>query len=527
MSLLPSQYIRRLVPLWRNSRQLVGSAEYCSHKKKTTKRPKDNICHELLAEWKHNKSVGTTTDLLFNAIASGDKEIAAQVTQYLSAQSAEMPPLAQATLSRLNSPSSDLHENSNELHSLANKMLLSPQRIIANARKKLVRNPANVLACLDMSRAYSTLGLVDKSKVLAERALHFAPNHRYVIRNVARQYLQHESDPLVAYRLIERNPATKYDPWLLAAESSLALVADKRPKYYREAQAMLKAEQYSDEHLSELRGAIGTLYFFDGSSRKSRAYLRDSLKFPTENSLAQTIWVNSKQGGIELNDDMLHLRASHEARYFQNTEQGKWQEALIECIRWMQEEPYTTRPARMAGNLCISVVGDHKLAIEVANLGLRIAHNNELLNIKTIAHAYEGEISNAINAFNTITVNDSYKLPDYVYIATAGLLHFRTYEEVRGRELYKVAEAKAPSATKRLVRLFRAREEIAYNGGKPNSYVEGVISESIPHADLWSKQLQHLLRERAKNSTLEQLQPTNSLSKMNTAIDLSLSLKLE
>lgn len=525
MSLLPSQYVRRLVPLWRTSRQLVGSAEYSSHKKKKPNRSEDNACQELLAEWKHNKTIGTTTDLLFNAIASGDMEIVALATQHLSEQNAEMPPLAQATLSRLNSPSSDLHENSKQAHSLANEMILSPQRIIANARKKLVRNPANVLACLDMSRAYSTLGLVDKSKVLAERALHFAPHHRYVLRNVARQYLQHENDPLVAYRLIEKNPATKHDPWLLAAESSLALVADKRPKYYREAQAMLKAEQYSDEHLSELRGALGTLHYFDGSARKSRAYLRDSLKFPTENSLAQTIWVNSKQGGIELNDDILHLRSSHEARYFQYTEQGKWQEALIECIRWMQEEPYSTRPARMASNLCISIVGDHKLAIEVANLGLRIAHNNELLNIKTIAHAYEGEITNAINAFNTI--NDSNKLPEYVYVATAGLLHFRTNQEVRGRELYKLAEAKAPSTTKRLVRLFRAREEIAFNGGNSNAFVESVISENIPHADLWSRQLQRLLGESAKKAPLGQLQSTNSFSKLNYAINLPLTLKLE
>lgn len=181
----------------------------------------------------------------------------------------------------------------------------------------------------------------------------------------------------------------------------------------------------------------------------------------------------------------------------------------------------------MGGNLCISVVGEHKLAIKIADLALKISHSNELLNFKTIAHAYEGDIHDAVEAFKKIKLNEADMLTDYIYLATAGLLHFRNRDENIGRDLYKSAEAKAPADTKGLVRLFRAREELAYSAGQPNDFVSSVVSEKYDNDNLWALQIQKLLLDSVRTSASGHHELKTLNTKMPSTIELPALHKIE
>lgn len=258
---------------------------------------------------------------------------------------------------------------------------------------------------------------------------------------------------------------------------------------------MLAKADLAPGHLTELQGAMGTLEFLNGASRKSRKSIRASLIRPTENSIAQARWINSQIGGIEITDDNLAALSNHEAKFFKFRENGQWQEALSESVYWLLNEPYSGKPSRMAASLCVSVIGDAELALDFCNLGLTVApKNNELLNLKTISCAYLGQLQEAIDTFNKIKISDSGVTPPYVILATAGLLHFRCDDPVQGRELYSRAESLAPVGVKRLVRLFRAREEIACGDEGLSSFIEGALSETYKTEDRWAVGVQKLVK---------------------------------
>ena len=113
-------------------------------------------------------------------------------------------------------------------------------------------------AWVDLARLYTILGQTPSADRTIRVALELAPEDRFVLRSAAR-YVVHFDDPQAAQRLLNGARATRVDPWLIAAEISVAQVAKRRSVTASIGQRGLDHSQWAPRSTSELAGALGTL----------------------------------------------------------------------------------------------------------------------------------------------------------------------------------------------------------------------------------------------------------------------------
>jgi tetratricopeptide (TPR) repeat protein len=296
-----------------------------------------------------------------------------------------------------------------------------------------------------------------------ERALFLAPNHRHALRAASRCFI-HAGELDRAHSLLAKNRRTANDPWLIAAEIAAAKVANRDPKYARAGRRLLDSGHLPPDHLTELLSAMGTLEYYSGSDRRARKYLHASLEAPTDNVVAQARWLRTKVSGIAIQDAAFALPLSFEARCWRALEDASWEYAKLECQHWLFDEPFSSRPARLGSYIGISLTSDHEFSEASALAGLRTNPLDATLrNNLAVALAYQGRVAEAIEQFSSIKLPLPGDLPPFVYLATTGLLRFRSRDIVGGRELYRKAEHWAPLDMKGQVAIFHAREELEAN----------------------------------------------------------------
>ena len=101
MSTLPTDEIRRLVPLWRISSQINSSYEFSSLPSgKVPSSPNRSHLNAKLSNWNTNKSIGTAIDLYATARAVGDVEYANTAFSYLKTNSRKLPESIKVYLQR-------------------------------------------------------------------------------------------------------------------------------------------------------------------------------------------------------------------------------------------------------------------------------------------------------------------------------------------------------------------------------------------------------------------------------------------
>jgi tetratricopeptide (TPR) repeat protein len=252
------------------------------------------------------------------------------------------------------------------------------------------------------------------------------------------------------------------------------------------------------EHLTELQGALGTLEFVSGADRKARKDLRSSLEAPTENTVAQARWLSTKLPGIPISDDAFALPLSYEARCWRALQESRWQDARLECLNWLYDEPFSGQPAQVGSYIGLSVTSDSEFAEASAKAGLTADPTDaSLLNNLAVALAYQGRTLEAITEFRKITPPLPTGFPAYVYLATTGLLRFRGGDIDGGRKMYEKAERWAPSNRRGRVAIFRAREELHAESGEALNHVERARQMNAKAKDDDAKRLLELLEKQA------------------------------
>lgn len=329
MSITDATKKRRIIPRWRSSGAAVEFEEFSSLS--AIKIIKKNIEDEFFSaihDFKLFPSLGTASELL--ALGSNklkNKDVLA-AAKFVSALQDDAPPLLYDFSLRIINNSGGYNKS------------VSTQR----TRELLRINDKNPALWVDLARHYSIVGKKEKALKSMHVALGLEPNHRWILRTAARLYI-HQDLPDIAHKLLAKNPATKHDPWLMAAEVACAQVAGKQSLHYKNSLYLLKSTMHP-QHLSELATAIAMLERDSGNNKKARGLIELGVKCPTENSLAQIFSLKDSSLVKEekLIEKLTQARNAHEAKFHSKLQEGDFVSAIVSAKNWAMEEPFSSRP---------------------------------------------------------------------------------------------------------------------------------------------------------------------------------------
>jgi tetratricopeptide (TPR) repeat protein len=262
-----------------------------------------------------------------------------------------------------------------------------------------------------------------------------------------------------------RREATLTDPWLLSAEIAAATVAGHSSRHIKRGRALLAAGHHSPRHLTELASALATVEMNDGNLPRARKLFRASLQAPNDNSVAQAGWAGRRDSGLGIGDEGLDIPRSFEARAWHDFMRDDWTSAVNNCREWLEDEPFSKRPAIVGSHIALVSLADYKAAEELLTAALRANRGDSgLLNNLAVALVDQGRLEEARSVFGRIRVSDLDPGWQVAVKATEGLLAFRAGDVVAGRMAYLDALEMASQRRLPHVRLaalaYHAREEI-------------------------------------------------------------------
>lgn len=450
---------RRIVPRWRDSVATVATGELAPLPGNLVS---SNVGAEFLesklADWQNYRSVPFAADLVAAAVVLNKEQDVAGAAEFLLENSSTASDAALRLAKRVLRIPTDETRNHDQGHD-GRSIFETSQTIIRRLRARLREDPRNALAWVDIARHYSIVGHNQRAKEAIQRGVALAPDNRFVLRSGARFYV-HIGDPEIAHHILYRYENTRNDPWLLSAEIAAATVAGKISRLVRRGRQLLG--QHSPLQTTELASAIATLELNAGKDRSALKLFKQSLMQPTDNSVAQVEWASQKLNNLIVEQQHLNTPLSFEARALDFYLQGKWVEAHTECLRWLGDEPYSTRPTVLATFISSVALENYAEADRVARWSLKANRNNQLLlNNLTFALASAGNLTEAIKVYREMNPHLFDEGERISWLATGGLLHFRQGNVIEGRAGYQraIETAKKDQFRSALARAFLAREE--------------------------------------------------------------------
>jgi Flp pilus assembly protein TadD len=443
---LMNDFRRRLVPRWRYAASAVAPAETVADRPRSEgKEGDDSFWEEKLLNWADDPGIATAAELVSCATALNRVAEVKDAVAYLHARSTELrrgpEELVAYALTSLRRDSSGVAAYATALPMWRAGYVSGRKEaraIIARSRARLVTTPRDALAWMDMSRAYTTLGQPQHAETAISRALLLAPNSRLIVRAACRR-LVHADRSDDAHRLLLRHPRTRQDPWLIAAEIALAQILEETPRLAREGRAVLESGHFSPAGITELAGALGTLEFLNGSTKRARRLFHLSMQAPSDNAVAQARWIAARTGGIEISEDAWRTPRSYEAWCWRAFQAKDWERSLLFAKEWVSDEPFSSRAAVQATFLATAVNEDYEYAIECAREVLMADGTDGMLrNNLVVALAYSDRVEEA-RAEAALLPKEPDPERACTHLATRGLLEMRSGRVEAGRAFYRQA----------------------------------------------------------------------------------------
>ena len=416
-----------------------------------------------LASWEKHKTLAHAADVVGAGISLGRETEVAHVARFLLRESPDTWFWGRQIASRLARPTPD----SPETESLPCEISKEHLHAQIRTRRQLLRlEPRDPISWVDLSRDYVTLGHGDKATQCMDIALRLANRNRFVLRSSSRLWV-HLDQPDKAHGQLVRSPRTKHDPWLLAAEIATAGAAGVIPKFTKAARLMLEGRKKPATHVSELASALATLEMASGKTRKARKLFRRSLESPTDNSIAQAVWARNLHLPFTIDDQYLKFPNTFEAGSWSYYFDEDWRKAVEQCEFWQFDQPFSRRPGIQGSYVAAVALDDHLTCKTLAGRGLRSNPKDlTLLNNYTFALINLGEILNARTCLSRMKSMQNTIHDQVAFLATQGLLRFRTGEFAQGRDSYTAAIelARRPGHQRQLAiaLYFFAKEELAH-----------------------------------------------------------------
>jgi Flp pilus assembly protein TadD len=444
MSELLKQRDRNVIPRWRDFRSTAHLGELDSVKPEPGPQSVGDL-NVLLVDWQEHKTVSFAGDLISAAVVSGNPGAAREAAQFVltlgDAVSPGLRGLAERVTSGKTTPSlADL-----EPLSLTPDLARRPSAAILSTRHRLIDHPADAILWMDLGYLYAIRGLHEKSERAIRIALNLAPSNRFVVRSASRFFI-HRDRPDIAHDVLLRSPALKRDPWLVSAEIAVAMSAARAPSTAYRGVTLSSSGDFSTHQLSELRSALGTLELRSGDVRKARRLVRQSLEAPTDNSLAQAEWLSRNLSGLDVSvtGARPQIPRPYEAQAYVAFAKYDWDDAFGHTLQWLIDQPFSTRPARLAAYIASTIQENFDVSEQTARFGLIANPNDPGLRISlAYSFAKRNMLEEAVAELAKIPTDHNEQGIDAAVNANLGLIAFRRRETESARTFYGQSVRKA------------------------------------------------------------------------------------
>ena len=476
MSIIFNTEKRRIIPRWRSFEisSLTGELSLVSDKSQKLPFLSANYLIEQKAAWESNKDITHASDLLSSAFVLGVEKEFPDAARLILAREDR----ADAPILKLAHRALGLHINDNQVVAVKDEESKdfefneeNYRPAIKKYRWYLKREPRNPLAYLELGRLYTLVGEIEKAKRCIDAALYLDKDSRFIVRSASRFYHHEGKEAERALHIIKSSEFVKKDPWLISAEIAYSSILGRHSRMAKLGVEMLKNYEENSLSITELASALGTLELTDGSLKNSRKYFKQALIEPNDNSLAQVGWMLKSVGQDALDINKFNnVPLAFEALAQNYYNQNKFQESLDSALEWFADEPYSTRPIKLASSLTGIFFNDRKRSIKLLEQGLKMNPKDVMLTNNMVYYlALENKIDKAIELFDENLkehLDEVDKLDTISVIATFVLLYYRRGLQEKGKESYlkAIALAKAAKNTylEALATVNYVREELQY-----------------------------------------------------------------
>lgn len=443
---------RRVIPNWRDFRRTLQLGELGTSNK--SQEPIQLNIDRSVVDWNLNQNIGTAADLINASFVSGihnTAEINGAIDFVLADKSRSSQSLLEL-IEKINSdkpkiiqPNNSIleldYETVNDFQSFINNK--SFHKVINKTKNRAKMELQNAVVWVELARLYSMRGHESKAEKAMLTALHIAPNNRFVLRSATRFFI-HEDKFDKALFYLRKSESIKSDPWLVSAHIATSSILGKFSPFIKDGKRLLNSNNYSDFELTELASSVGTLEFKDGSFKKAKAFFKQSMIDPNDNSLAQLEWISKDDKRFQINPFQYNnVINPFEARALDLFEKGQWKDAFYNTIKWFLDMPFSKRPAMLGSYISGSLLNDKNAAIILCEVGLQAnPYDPTLLNNIVYSIATSENHDSLDKYVKQLLHVDISGLPNESKItlqATLGLAALKKGEIETGIQLYKTA----------------------------------------------------------------------------------------
>ena len=313
-------------------------------------------------------------------------------------------------------------------------------RRIKYLRSSLRLSPGNAIKRVQLARRYLLIGKVESAQKEIETGIHLAPDESYIVR-CAYQFYHHlqDMDGLERLlRIVRKNPAFLYDPWIFSVELAITKSLERNSKFLKKGFDLVQNQNIHPASLTELASALATEELSHGKSGKAKNLFGQSLIFPNENSLAQAEWASHLIQDLDIGFDK--GKSAHEALSHRNLEEGEYEKSFNNARSWLKDQPFSKAAAQHASYVSGSMMDNNSVAINVCKFGLNFHPLDfTLLNNLTYSLAVDGKGEEARQVFDTIEYEKLEPRHQVIWNATEGLLLYASDKSEQGSKSYDKA----------------------------------------------------------------------------------------
>jgi tetratricopeptide (TPR) repeat protein len=391
-----------------------------------------------MRKWSLQKNIGNAIELIDAAVVSGQLQHGEDAARFLlSPQCSTTDAVKHMARFVLRVEENDrlVAEHGNLSDTLRRSVC---QKQIAALRRRLGDYPMDAFSWLEIGRLQTSLGQLKPARQAVMRALGSSQENRVILRAASRFFL-HVGDKDFAHRVLAASGLVRFDPWVQAAEIAMAHVAGRSSVSLANALKSLRDEKLLSPRRSELAAAVATEEMHTGRIKSARKLMNLSLTFPTDNSLAQGLWMRNNMR-LEISPLLFHVPSNYEANTRAFAEAREFESAIWHCFQWLLDEPYSTRPAVAGSYFAAAIMQDHHQALAFIQRGLTANPSDIVLrNNQVVSLVYLGDLDEAERIFGSIHIHSQNERTIALLQATAGLLSFRRNQIKEGRRLYASA----------------------------------------------------------------------------------------
>ena len=315
------------------------------------------------------------------------------------------------------------------------------RKYVAPLRKSVRVHPINPIAWSDLALSYAILGRVEKARLAMKVALSLGRSNRFILRSAARCFM-HMGEPDRAVTILNRSGLCPFDPWIASAEIAISESMGLKSKSIRNAKSLIKDDNLSHFSRSELAVGMGTIEMKNGSASRAKMLMRQALRDPTENALAQVEWVATRLGANISNIVQLGERvpASFEAQARHFFIKKQFEDSLKASKMWGRFQQLSSQPIIFSSFIASVCLDDDAEAIRIIESAMPAHKNVPLLtNNYACSLARRGEVPAAAKALQKVNFRDLSEREKFTFCATQGLISFRSGDVEQGRKLYSTA----------------------------------------------------------------------------------------